>query len=100
MSSSPILRGKNVKDKVIVFPCGKGSTGEETSLLELKKAGVAPKAVIAGSAVHVPGVIGAILADVPMVYGFDQNCLGLIDNGDHVEVDADKGVVEVTKREA
>ena len=93
------LEGKNVRDKVIVFPCGKGSTAEEPSLFELKRAGVAPKAVIAGSAVYTPGVIGAILADIPMVYGFDQNCLGLIDNGDHVKVDADRGVVEVTKRE-
>ena len=94
------LTGKNVKDKVIVFPCGRGSTTEESSLFELKKAGVAPGAIIAGSAVYTPGVIGAILAGIPMVYGFDKNCLGLIESGDHVKVDADTGVVEVTKRKA
>jgi predicted aconitase with swiveling domain len=93
------LEGKNVKDKVIVSPCGCGSTGEEPSLLLLKEAGVAPRAVIVGSAEYAPGVIGAILADIPMVYGFDQNALGLIETGDHVMVDANNGIIEVTKRE-
>lgn len=92
------LEGQNVKDKVIISPCGCGSTGEEPSLLLLKEAGVAPRAVITDSAVYSPGVIGAILADIPMVYGFDQNALGLIETGDHVKVDADNGIIEVTKR--
>jgi hypothetical protein len=91
------LEGKSVKDKIMVFPCGKGSAGEEASLLMLKQVGVAPKAVIMGSAVYVPGVIGAIIANIPLVYGFEQNCLGVINNGDHVKVDADKGIIEVTK---
>ena len=92
------IEGENVKDKVIVAPCGKGSTGEEPSLLLLKEAGVAPKAVIMGSAIYHCGVIGAIIADIPMVYGFDQNTLGIIESGDHVKVDADKGLVELTKK--
>jgi predicted aconitase with swiveling domain len=91
------LEGKSVKEKILVFPCGKGSTAEEASLLMLKQAGVAPKALVVGSAAYVPGVIGAIIADIPMVYGFEQNCLGVIDNGDYVKVDAVKGIVEVIK---
>ena len=93
------LEGKNVKGKVIVSPCGCGSTGEEPSLLFLKEAGVAPKAMVIGSIAYLPGVIGAILAEIPMVYGFDQNTLGLIETGDHLKVDADEGMIEVTKRE-
>lgn len=93
------LEGKNVKDKVIVSPCGCGSTGEEPSLLILKEAGVAPRALITGSAVYSPGVIGAIIAEIPMVYGLDQNALGLIEMGDYVKVDANSGIIEVTKRE-
>ena len=93
------LEGENVKEKVIVSPCGCGSTGEEPSLLLLKEAGVAPRALITGSAVYLPGVIGAILAEMPMVYGFDQSALGLIETGDHVKVDANKGIIEVTKSE-
>ena len=94
------LQGENVKDKVMVFPCGCGSTGEEPSLLLLKEAGVAPRAIITGSAVYSPGVIGAIIADIPMMYGFDKNALGLIETGDHVKVDANSGIIEVTKKEA
>ena len=93
------LEGKNVKDKVIVSPCGCGSTGEEPSLLLLKEAGVAPRAVITGSAVYPPGVIGAILADIPMVYGFDQDELGLIETGDYVKVNASEGIIEIVKRD-
>ncbi len=92
------LEGRKVKDKVIVSPCGCGSTGEEPSLLILKEAGVAPKAIITGSAVYSPGVIGAIIAEIPMIYGLDQIALGLIETGDHVKVDADTGIIELTKR--
>lgn len=91
------LEGENVKDKIIVSPCGCGSTAEEKSLILLKEAGVAPRAIIMGSAEYAPGVIGALLADIPMVYGFDQNSLSLIDTGDHVKVDADNGIIEVSK---
>ena len=94
------LDGKNVKDKVIVYPCACGSAGEEAALFMLSKVGMVPKAIIAGSINHTPSIVGAIYANIPMVYGFDQNCLGLINNGDHVKVDADNGIVEVTKRDA
>jgi len=89
------LEGENVKGKIIVSPCGCGSTGEEPSLLILKEGGVAPLAVISGSAVYSPAVIGAIIADIPMVYGFDQNALGLFETGDHVKVDANSGLVQL-----
>jgi len=94
------LEGQNVSGKVVVFPCGCGSTGEELSLLFLKEAGAAPKAIITGSAVHAPGVIGAILAEIPLVYGLDQNALGLMETGDHVNVDANCGIIDVSKKEA
>ena len=93
------LKGRSVKDKVVIYPCGKGSTGEEPSLLLLKEAGVAPKAVVIGNPIYTPGIIGAILADIPTVYGFSRDCLNFIENGDHVKVDADKGIIEVIKRE-
>jgi len=93
------LEGKIVKDKIIVSPCGCGPTSEESALVLLKEAGMAPSAVVIGSAVYAPGVIGAIIADVPMVYGYDQNALQFIEAGDLVRVDAHKGIVEVTKKE-
>jgi uncharacterized protein len=93
------LEGQNVKGRVVVFPCGCGSTGEELSLLFLKEADAAPKAIITGSVVHSPGVIGAILAEIPMVYGLDQNALGLIETGDQLTVDANCGIIEVIKKE-
>ncbi|NQU13016.1 MAG: DUF126 domain-containing protein [Desulfobacteraceae bacterium] len=94
------IEGENVKDKVIVAPCGCGSTDEESSLCWLKEAGVAPKALIIGSALYTPGIVGAILADIPMIYGLNEDELRMIETGDHVTVNANTGVIEVTKREA
>jgi len=91
------LEGQDAKDKIMVFPCGCGPTTEEWALYELKKAGVAPKAVV-NISTYVCSTIGAIIAEVPMVYGFDRNLLEVIKTGDRVKVDADKGLVKVTKK--
>ena len=42
-------------------------------------------------------MIDAIFAQVPMVYGFDHNLPQIIESGDHVDVDANNGVVTVSK---
>jgi hypothetical protein len=90
------LHGKSTKDKVMVFPCGCGPSNEEWSLYIMKSMGGAPKAVINHTA-YPSLVIGAIIASVPMVYGLDENCLRIIETGDRIKVDADEGVIEVTK---
>jgi len=59
----------------------------------LAKRGVAPKAVINQKADPVV-VVGAIIADIPMV---DQIDITRIETGDTVEVDAYTGVVKVWK---
>jgi len=40
------LFGKNVKDKILVFPCGKGSTVGSYVIYGLCKNGVGPKAIV------------------------------------------------------
>jgi predicted aconitase with swiveling domain len=42
--------------------------------------------------------LGAVVTRVPAMTDFDQNPLDVIETGDWVKVDADKGIVEVTKK--
>ena len=80
----------------MVFPCGSGPSNEEWSLYIMKNMGGTPKAII-NNTVYPSLIIGAIIAKVPMVYRLHGNFLGIIQTGDHVKIDADEGIVEVTK---
>jgi hypothetical protein len=44
--------------------------------------------------------LGAVVTRVPAMTDFDIDPLGVIETGDWVKVDADRGVVEVTKKAA
>jgi predicted aconitase with swiveling domain len=88
------LCGECVKDKILCFPHGHGSTVGSYVLYSLAKKGLAPKAIVNQTADPVV-VVGAIIANVPMV---DQIDIKKIRTGDTVEVDACKGTVKVLKR--
>jgi predicted aconitase with swiveling domain len=87
------LCGECVKDKVLCFPHGHGSTVGSYVLYSLAKKGLAPVAIVNQTADPVV-VVGAIIADVPMV---DQVDIKKIRTGDTVEVDAYKGTVKILK---
>ena len=84
------LEGKCVKDKILVFPQGKGSTVGSYVLYGLKKNGVAPKAIINRETETIVAT-GSILAGIPTIDGID---ITEIKTGDRLIVDADKGTVE------
>jgi predicted aconitase with swiveling domain len=88
------LCGECIKDKVLCFPHGRGSTVGSYVLYSLAKKGLAPVAIVNQTADPVI-VVGAIIADVPMV---DQIDIKNIRTGDTVEVDACRGVVKILKR--
>jgi hypothetical protein len=88
------LRGICIKDKVLCFPHGHGSTVGSYILYSLAKKGLAPKAIINHTADPVV-VAGAIITNVPMI---DQVDIKQIKTGDIVEVDAYKGVAKILKR--
>jgi len=92
------LSGKLVSDKIIVCPCGCGVSNEDRTLYILRRAKAAPLAIIYGRRIFYIHISGAIHANIPMVYGLDQNCLNLIRDGDHVKVDANFGFIEVTSQ--
>ena len=87
------LCGECVKNRVLCFPHGHGSTVGSYVLYSLAKIGLAPVAIVNQTADPVV-VVGAIIANVPMV---DQVDIKKIHTGDTVEVDANKGTVKILK---
>ncbi|WP_087036292.1 DUF126 domain-containing protein [Thermococcus litoralis] len=85
------IKGESIKDKILVFPRGKGSTVGSYVIYQLKKNGVAPKAIVVEEAETIVAT-GAIIAEIPMV---DKIDISKIKNGQIVEVDADKGEVTI-----
>jgi hypothetical protein len=88
------LCGECVKDKILCFPHGHGSTVGSYVLYALAKKNLAPKAIVNQTADPVV-VVGAIIADIPMV---DKIHTEQIKTGDTVEVNAYDGVVKILKR--
>jgi hypothetical protein len=84
------LEGKSVKDKILVFPRGKGSTVGSYVIYGLNKNGVGPKAIINEETETIVAT-GVILAGIPCISGIDVSKLK---TGDKLKVFADDGVVE------
>jgi uncharacterized protein len=91
------LQHQSIKDKILVFPNGKGSTGGSYVVYQLAKAKTAPKAII-NVVTETIIAAGAIMGGIPVVDKLERNPLEVIDNGDYVKVDAVNGMVEVVKK--
>lgn len=88
------LEGVCMQGKILVFPSSKGSTGGSYMLYDAVKRGVGPAGIVNMEAESIV-VIGAIVADLPMV---DHVDISQIDTGDYVVMDASIGTVTVTKK--
>lgn len=77
------LQGQSVKDRVLVFPHGKGSTVGSYVLYRLAKNGVAPCAMVNAKCETIVAV-GAIISEIPCV---DMIEIHKIRNGARVRVD-------------
>ncbi len=88
------IEGQCLKGKILLYPTGKGSTGGSYMLYDLVKNGVGPLGIvnIKGEAV---AVIGAIVADLPMVDGIDIN---QVKTGDYVYLNATEGTLRVVEK--
>jgi len=91
------LRGVSFKDKVLVFPGAKGSSGWSAAFHLARLTGCAPRAMVF-NIMNTKIALGAVVMRAPSVTGFDRDPLAVIETGDWVKVDGDRGVVEVTKK--
>jgi len=92
------LRGQSFAGKVLVFPGAKGSSGWSNAFHLTRSLGVAPAAMLFNE-MSTKIALGAVVTRAPAVTDFDQDPLQAIRTGDWVRVDADRGVVEVIRKE-
>ena len=92
------IKGQSVSKKILVFPGGKGSSvvqGE--GLYMLNKYKNAPSAMI----IQTPDTVlvsDAIVMKVPLVDRVESPFYEQIENGDHIQVDADSGRITLVKK--
>jgi predicted aconitase with swiveling domain len=91
------LRGRSFAGKVLVFPGAKGSSGWSAQFHVARLAGAAPLAMVFNE-MTTKIALGAVVTHAPSVTDFDRDPLEVIETGDWVKVDGDRGIVEVTKR--
>jgi predicted aconitase with swiveling domain len=92
------LEGQNIAGKVLVFLTGKGSTGGSYKIYDMVSRGTSPVAFIQATPEPIT-TIGAIIGNLPVVSGFEQDPTQVIGNGDCIELDANTGTVKVTRQE-
>ncbi len=91
------LRGQSFAGKVLVFRGAKGSSGWSGTFHNARLRGTAPKAMIFNE-MTTKVALGAVVMRIPSITELDQNPLAAIETGDWVKVDADNGIVEITKK--
>ena len=88
------LRGVSFKDKILVFPGAKGSSGWSGFFQSTRLLGTAPIGMIFAR-LSTKAALGAVVTRVPAVTDLDADPCEVIRTGDWVRVDADHGVVQV-----
>ena len=79
------LCGQSIAGKILVYPFGKGSTGDTLRMLRMVCNGVGPIAIIN----HTPDPIhveGALLSDIGILFEFDENPCDFIKTGDKLKI--------------
>jgi predicted aconitase with swiveling domain len=91
------LEGQSLAGRVLVIRSTKGSSG--TPMI-LRLAGLEGKAPAAMINVQVDGLaaLGCIVNGIPMVADLESDPFESIATGDHVLVDAEQGLVQVTQK--
>jgi hypothetical protein len=75
------IKGRNLTDKILIFPEGRGSTVGSNVLYGLARNGLAPK-LIGTSKIESITISGAIFGGIPMVSSIDEAVFDEIRNGD------------------
>jgi len=89
------LEGQSVKGKILVFPCGKGSTVGSYVIYGLARNNQAPLAILNKETETIVAT-GVILAGIPCMDGIPVE---KISTGDHLVVDANAGTVTIGKKD-
>ena len=96
IASGHPLEGQRLRGKVLVIRSTKGSSATPMVIGLAHREGNAPVAFV-NTEVDCLAVLGCVVNGIPMVAELERDPFELIETGDHVEVDADRGRIVVTK---
>lgn len=91
------LKGQSFAGKILVFPGAKGSSGWSSIFHMARLAGAAPKAMLF-NVMTTKAALGAVVMRIPTVTELNEDPLTLIETGDFVRVDGDKGEIAIWKK--
>ena len=91
------LEGERLGGKVLVIQSTKGSSATPLVIGLAHGQGNAPAAFV-NQDVDCLAVLGCVVNQIPMVSELEQDPFDIIETGDNVRVDADTGVLVVTKQ--
>lgn len=91
------LEGQSIKGRVLVFPFAKGSCGWAKAFQNISHYGAGAAAMVIGT-VDNRSALGAVTSHTPAVSDFDKDPFAVIETGDWVDVNADEGIITVTKK--
>ena len=91
------LRGQSFAGKVLVFPGAKGSSGWSAQFHVARVMGTAPAAWLFNQ-MTTKVALGTVVSHAPAMTDFDIDPLTVIRTGDWVRVDANAGLVTVTRK--
>lgn len=86
------LYGQCIREKILVFPTGKGSTGGSYLIYDTIMSGNGPKCMLNLDVEQVTA-IGCIMGEMPLIDQPDADITRLIHTGDRVSVDFDSGTI-------
>ncbi len=90
------FEGMSIKDAVMVLSGGKGSNGWSCHFHAARVAGIGPAAMVFPK-MDSRTAVAAVVTGVPVVTDLETDPFKLIQTGDLVVVDGDRGFVEVLK---
>ena len=90
------LEGQSLRGRVLVIRSTKGSSATPMALNLAKLEGTAPVAFV-NVEVDSLAALGCIVNGIPMMTDLERDPFTAIRTGDHVAVDADAGLVRVTR---
>ena len=91
------LYNQSFKGKVFVFQGAKGSSGWAKAFQATRLYGSQPAAMLF-NVMNSKIALGSVVVHAPAMTDLDRDPAKVIETGDWVRVDADNGVVEVTKK--
>lgn len=86
--------GVSVKGKILVIPTSKGGVAGGWAFFDLLHKGIAPLALVFGKLNPVM-VQGAVLANMPITEGWDQDLVQFLKTGDTITIDPENKQISV-----